>query len=190
MNGQKGTNGGGGGSGWGQAAGVASQITEESFGAPKYNTAVLEEQGLTNGYSKFSKRKQGIDKAQKGIEDAGIASGNPYAMLIGAGMKVTRTLDNQFRGDDGMYKNKASLWSASFLDPAQGTKNLFSGELLGYGKLKAEVAAAKRFQANNKVFTDQRANEAAGAKLRTTMPAYQAPAYGRAGMKFSKFSKS
>jgi hypothetical protein len=141
--------------------------------------------------SNFSRKQQTADTVVDKLGSAGLASGNPYAMAAGAVLKGSNVLDKAFKDEDGMYRSKGAAVVANVVNPIALVKNVATGQLFNQGKIRAELHKAKLFQRYDKDYNAISQNAAQGQQIRAGIPEYQAPAYGRKGMKLmSKYSKN
>lgn len=138
-------------------------------------------------YSRFMNRSQMANTFQGRAENALLGSGNPTAMGVGAALKGLRAIDNKLlRGDDGLYRSNAAKWVSSIVNPTMLVRNIASGEMFGSRALRRDMNLAKLAEENEKILRNQQV----GAQIQNSIPRFQAPAYGRRGMKFrTKFSK-
>jgi len=137
-------------------------------------------------YADFVGNRQKANKIQGGVENTLLSSGNPYGMAAGAFLKGARALDNKvFRDDNGLYKSQGAKWISSLTNPVALISNLATGDLFNQKQLRKELQIA-RTGAN---MDEMVKNEEVGNQINSMIPRYQAPAYGRRGMKIrTKFS--
>lgn len=135
--------------------------------------------------SKYLTRANQADKISSTVSSGLISSGNPYAMAAGAALKASDMINTKLlKNKDGMYKSKGAF-AASFLMPGQAIKHAASGNtIFNYDKKKKamenEIAVGKQ----NELNLDTVKNTKFANIAKNSMPQYQAPAYGRQGMKF------
>lgn len=172
-----------GGSPLGPILGSMGAVADRFIGPGQGNATGMER---SSKYSSFMEKRQKSNQIQGGVENALLSSGNPYGMAAGAILKGGRALDNKvFRNDDGLYKSQGAKWASSLTNPATLVSNIATGEMFNQKALRRELTTAKT-GAN---IDEMVKNEEVGKQINSMIPRYQAPAYGRRGMKIrTKFS--
>lgn len=161
------------------------------------------------GRAAFGQRRgvaKGFDTGEKALGAIPI----PITQAIAGFSKLGRGIGRQTTNEYGIYKNKFSEMVDNSFNPERGltqsigaVKDVFNGggldgqNLLNLGTMgilgqSSEQRKAKRMKTLynlDKATQQMTQNEMLGKKIGNMIPAYQAPAYGRNGMKFkSKLS--
>lgn len=135
--------------------------------------------------SSFINKANTVNAVQSKVENGLLSSGNPYAMAAGAILKGGRAIDNSFRGKNGLYSTGFGKIASSVLNPSALIKNISTGELFHTKRLRRQIENSQKTATMNQI------NDIAqqGAMAAFDTPKYQAPAYGRKGMKLkTKFT--
>lgn len=141
--------------------------------------------------SGFSKKQKTADGIVDTLGTAGLQSGNPFGMAAGAVLKGSNLLDNAFKNENGAYRSKGAAVVANVINPIAAVKNLATGQMFNQGRIRSEIDKAMKFQRTSSDSRANAQNSAQGEQIRAGIPEYQAPAYGRKGMKLmSKYSKN
>ena len=115
-----------------------------------------------------------------GLSNAAISSGNPYAMAAGVVLKASNALNKSAQDEFGVIKDSGKAIAAGILNPIQGVATAL-------GQKKRREARDQFI--STKVSGNLAENRAAGNAISNSIPEYQAPGYGKHGMKIStKFS--
>lgn len=167
----------------GPMLGTMGGVADRFIGPGQGNATGMER---SSKYSSFMEKHQKSNQIRGGVENALISSGNPYGMAAGAIMKGARALDNKvFRNDDGLYKSQGAKWASSLLSPSMMISNIATGEMFNQKALRKELTTVKTGANMDEMVK----NEEVGRQINSMIPHYQAPAYGRRGMKIrTKFS--
>lgn len=158
--------------------------------------------------------KYGQDKAKADkMADTGIAaiSAIPgWGTVIGAGLKAGQAVGKASQDEYGIYKSKSGEFFDKSFNPTEGigglkrmfdeptfdnVANQLSLGLVGKNTRQEELKHAKKVFEFDKTTRQAAQNAQAGAMMKNSLPVYQAPAYGKDGLKLgagkrfsSKFS--
>lgn len=124
------------------------------------------------------------DKLTSGVSNAALSSGNPYAMAAGLLMKggsaLTKSATDEFGVGKKGFGNTLKRHAGAMLNPI---------ELVSLLNQDERKESKERF-VNTEVATKTSQNQELGNTISNSLPRYQAPSYGRQGLKLiSKFSK-
>lgn len=174
---------GAGNSPLGPVLGTAGAVADRFVGPSQGNAVGM---GRSSKYASAIGKNAKANQIRGGVENTLLSTGNPLGMAAGAIMKGTRALDNKvFRNDDGLYKSQGAKWASSLLSPSTLISNIATGDLFNQKALRNELTVAKTGANMDEMVK----NEEVGRQINSMIPRYQAPAYGRRGMKIrTKFS--
>lgn len=131
---------------------------------------------------------------------SGIQAVPVWGQIVGAGMKLGQGIGKQTTDEYGLYKSKGAEVVDNVFNPSthlQGWKDFFdkpdAGQLVnnltlgvfGSNRRQRELERLKRRYEFDKIMTGAAKNEQAGAAMSNSLPAYQAPRYGKDGMKLT-----
>ena len=160
-------------------AGAATGILDSIGGQNKTNEEFF------NRNRSLATQIGNVDKISAGLSKGAMASGNPIAMAVGAGLmvgdKFTKGGTDQFGINKDDFGSKFKRGVGMVLNPITGVNSMLNQD---------ELQGSKDRFINNNVQTSIAENKSIGNSISNSIPKYTAPAYGRSGMKLkSKFSK-
>jgi hypothetical protein len=150
--------------------------------------------GIMNAFSpqqkvnaEFMNRNPNINTQMKRIggisntlSSAGLKSGNPIAMGVGAALKIGSGLSNSAKDQFGVVKDSGKAIVGGMLNPIEGISTLLN---------QNEIKDAKTKFVNTEVNKSISDTTRTGNAISNSIPQYQAPGYGKLGMKLkTKFS--
>lgn len=115
------------------------------------------------------------------VKGVGAAFGPVGAAAAGLEVGVNKMLRGVAQNGNGIYKSKGAQIASYFLDPVMMGEDLLSGSF-NQKKLQDKHDFMQRLQ-TNQTMEDQ---VAADTKLTNATPSFEAPAYGRRGMKLGR----
>lgn len=155
----------------------------------------------------------GRDKISKGFDTGEKALGaipNPLTQAIAGFSKLGRGIGRQTTDEYGIYKNKFSEGIDNSFNPERGVhqvssvfKDAFDGKgfdmnnlvnlgsmgFLGESSAQKEAKKMKNLFIKSNEINEMQQNQLIGNQISSAIPKYQAPVYGKNGMKFkTKFS--
>lgn len=160
---------------------------------------------INQGFKERNRNLFTSDARRKQLESAGFQSGNVYGMIGAAVSAAGRQVDKASKDEFGMYKSKAGEFFDNSFDwgngiefwkdtlngkvDGEGVMNQLSLGLIGKSRRQRELGKAKQvFEFENTARSAQSHKEA-GSEFANSLGRYEAPAYGRKGMKIrTKFS--
>lgn len=178
---------------FGMAAGIASGVSSSI--SPQKSNQDFMSRGFGDSLTKENKAEQARAKLE------GVAANfGPVGAAVAGVSAVGRAVDNATKDEFGIYRSKGAMALDKVLDPVGNIQDLVTADWKNFSFKNAvrgdafgeqDARRKERDQYFNNLQAEQiTANEALGAKLRASTPVYQAPAYGRYGMKFkSRFAK-
>ncbi len=142
---------------------------------------------------------QGSEKTANAIA-TGVQAIPVWGQIVGAGMKIGQGIGKQTTDEFGIYKNKGSEIVDNIFNPTTHIQNIkdnfknptASGitNMLTLGAF-GKSANQRRLEHLRDVFRYDQSmskvaqNERMGAKIHNSLPSYQAPRYGKEGMKLA-----
>lgn len=128
----------------------------------------------------ISRNIQGFNKASSAISSAALKSGNPFAMLAGAGLAAGSALNKSATDEFGIVKDRGKAIIGGILNPITGLSTAFG---------QKERKEAKTQFVNTEIASKRAENQVAGNKITNAIPKYTPPSYGRFGRKLTKFTR-
>lgn len=194
--------GGGMGSGMGMLAGMAGSMMPEAKRNSEFASS-----GISGNMNRMDRVNAGFEKGEKALASIPL----PITQAIAGFSKLGRSIGKQTTDQYGLYKSKGSEMVDNVFNPAKGfahsqstVKDIFNGGgfdmknavNLGTAGLFGKSALQRQAEKEKKLFQMKQSNDTLlknatlGATLTNSAPKYQAPAYGKNGMKFpTKFSR-
>jgi len=115
-----------------------------------------------------------------GLANAGLQSGNPIAMGVGAALKVGDALTKSATDEYGVVDDSAKAIVGGIMNPIQGLSTLIGQ--------RDRREARDRF-VNRGVASEMTETTRTGNAISNSLPEYKSPGYGKNGMKLTtKFS--
>jgi hypothetical protein len=183
------------------------------YGSLINGAATATESSMSNGNQEFASLYRKDEMATKKQVDAGIGAVGAipgWGQLVAGGLKAGQAVGKATKDEYGIYKNGASSFVDKMFDPNEGIgglkrmfdepsfdniANQLSMGIVGKNTRQEELKHDKKVFEFDKMNSANSSNERAGTMLKNSLPVYQAPAYGREGLKMrtgkrysSKFS--
>jgi hypothetical protein len=114
------------------------------------------------------------------LSSIGLKSGNPIAMGVGAALKIGSGLSNSAKDEFGVVKDSGKAIIGAMLNPIEGISTLLN---------QSEIKDSKKRFVNTEINKNIVDTAKTGNAISNSIPQYQAPGYGKLGMKLkTKFS--
>lgn len=135
--------------------------------------------------AKSLKTENAIEGVRGKLGTLAFSTGNPIAMAVAGGDMLGRAVDKAAKDDYGVYKSTFGGIADRVLDPIGDITDLFTP---GSSQKKRRIARDSYFQ--RKDTNEWASQKERGYRINNSLPSYQAPPYGRRGLKFkTKFSR-